>query len=472
MKKVLCLCLALVMVLGFASCGKKPAGNDEIPTLTWYMPGDKQADIASVMEKANEITVKEIGAKIDLQFIDQSAYGEKMKMMMASQTPMDIVFVGYALNTHSAVELGGLLDITDMLPEVTPKLYNELIPEYVWKAASDNGRNYSVPNIQILCQYSTLYFRKDLLEKYGYDKQDLITPEALEGYLQKIKDNEPDIIPMRAMFNWPELTIEGTTGVVFVTKEDHKVVDKMTYGDMLNMYKLRNKWYKKGFFRQDIDTNSDDAALYKAGKFAVMVAGWKPGAEGEFKEQLGVDYVKADMTTPYMHTNTVIATQNAISKTSKNPELALKFIELINGNVELYNLICYGVEGKHYNKTGESRVELIPDSGYTPNASWKFGNETKAYLLPAQEDGVKEATVKANEESIKSPLLGLIYDTKAVQTEIIQCENAASQYNILYATENVEEAFDLLVQKRKEAGVDRIIEVYQKQVDEYIKNNK
>ena len=52
-----------------------------------------------------------------------------------------------------------------------------------------------------------------------------------------------------------------------------------------------------------------------------------------------------------------------IGKNSKNPEKALKFIELINTNEELYNLICFGIEGKHYYLDENKQVEYIDNSG-------------------------------------------------------------------------------------------------------------
>ncbi len=472
MKKLLCLCLAAIMIFSFAGCGKKEASTDGPVTITWYLPGDKQADIASVMDKVNEISEKEIGVKVDVQFIDNSAYGERMKMMMASQTEMDIVFVGYCLRTDEVVKLGGLTDLTDMLPKVAPKLYKELIPDYVWQAAKVDGKIYAVPNIQILCQYSTLGFRKDLLDKYGYDKEELAKSlDKLAEYLQVIKDKEPDYIPMRQMWAYYEENMEGSNGPVYVTKDTGKVVFKALAGGE-EFYQRRHDWYERGFFRKDIDTNTDDAAMYKAGKFAVVNCGWAPGVSAELTQTLGTEYVVASPWTPYMHTNTVVATENGISRTSKHPEEALKFLQLVNENDEVYNLLCYGIEGKHYNLDSNDRVEKVENSGYDPNASWKFGNTTHAYLFKYQDADVREKIVEANENAIKSKNLGLVYNTDAIQTELTQVNNTINQYAIGYATKDISGAYKTLVSEIKKAGGDKVVAEYQRQVDEFRKNNK
>ena len=102
MKRLLALMLAVMMVLSFAACGwneNDTTKDGDVPTLVWYVHGDKQQDIASVMEEVNKITVPAIGAKLDLQFIDQPSYTEKMQMMMAAGTEFDICFTGY-VNTY------------------------------------------------------------------------------------------------------------------------------------------------------------------------------------------------------------------------------------------------------------------------------------------------------------------------------------------------------------------------------------
>lgn len=76
--------LAVLMVLSVCTaCGNANKGDGTI-TLTWYVPGDKQTDTALVMEELNKITMEKIGCKIDLQFIDNGSFQERMNMNMAS----------------------------------------------------------------------------------------------------------------------------------------------------------------------------------------------------------------------------------------------------------------------------------------------------------------------------------------------------------------------------------------------------
>ena len=134
MKKALALALALTLiVVCFAGCGKKAANDGDVPTLIWYVPGDSQPGIAEVMDAANAIVEKEIGAKIDMKFINQGDFDEKMRLKMAAGEYFDLCFTGY-INVYSkAAEMGGLEPLDELL-KTTPKLV-EATPQFYWDAA-------------------------------------------------------------------------------------------------------------------------------------------------------------------------------------------------------------------------------------------------------------------------------------------------------------------------------------------------
>ena len=107
MKKVLALVLALTLiVVCFAGCGKKEANSGDVPTLIWYVPGDNQPGLPEVMEAANKIVEKEIGAKIDMKFINQGDFDEKMRLKMAAGEDFDLCFTGYINVYAKAAEMG------------------------------------------------------------------------------------------------------------------------------------------------------------------------------------------------------------------------------------------------------------------------------------------------------------------------------------------------------------------------------
>ena len=146
----------------------------------------------------------------------------------------------------------------------------------------------------------------------------------------------------------------------------------------------------------------------------------------------------------------------------------MEFIQLINTNEELYNLISFGIEGKHYTKNDDGKISIIENSGYSPNAAWKFGNQFKAYITEGQEDDVWEETERVNNESLKSPLLGFVFDNSSVKSEISQISTVAGEYSVLdKGADDPAKYLDEYSKKMDAAGQRKVLEEMQKQVIEY-----
>ncbi len=488
MKKAIALLLTAILVLGVAGCGEKKQTSGEVPTLTWYVQGDAQHDIASVMAEVNKISEKKIGAKLDLQFIDEASYSEKMKMMMAAGTEFDICFTGYVNPYSTAAGRGGLLALDDYLKDM-PELWNS-IPEHTWGTTRIDGTIYAVPNLQIIGEQWNFYTFKDLADKYGLtEKIEHLEPidlEIMEDYLQKIKDNEPSYYPVRfsqglttfsTIDSKEKYDVNGYAdglvfGLIYAYFNENGELDKITSSTETEGYKWQIKkareWYEKGFIREDILSATDDVAEHAAGKYASWVEKYKPGIIQELEQKYNREVV-CFQVTPTIYRSTAPDAMTAISRTSKHPELALKMVELVNTDKDVYNLICFGIKDKHYTLDENGRVIYNDEGGYIPKACWKFGNQFNALLLPGQPDDVWEQTRKINENATPSPLIGFIFDTKPVVNDISAVRSVKSEYAAI--EKGVIKDYDAYLaeysKKLEEAGLDRIIDELNKQYKEW-----
>lgn len=471
-KKVTSVVLAMAAAAGIASCGGKKGGNGEV-TLTWLLPGEAQSDMASVMEKVNEITTEKIGAKVDIQFIDTGAYDEKMKMNMASGMDFDICFAGFVNNYVGAIEKGGLMDITELL-ETAPNL-KAAVSDYAWDASKYDGKIYGVPNEQIFATAYALVIDKGISDKYDFDFSNVKSIEDLEPYFEMIKQNEPNIYPYRAsagIMPWYEGVYEGLGGMTVIPKGSESADDICFLEDTPEFKRGAEKmheYYEKGYIRSDILSMGDDTSDYKNRKYAVTNTVWKPGVETEIKNEIGSEVLVIPYEKPYMSTSKVTATMACIGKNSKNPELAIKFIELMNTDKDLYNLVCFGIKDKHYKLDADSKVELIKDSGYTPNASWKFGNQFNALVLQGQESDVWEETKKTNDEALKSALLGFNFDKNPVRTQLSNLATVTSEYKQQYecGVQAPDKYMEEFRSRMMGAGQEEVLNELKKQISEF-----
>ena len=480
MKKLMAAMLAGTMLIGTAGCGKEKTektentDNGELVTLRLYMPGDQQSDLEAVMEEFNKIAEKEIGARVEMAFIDTGAYTEKMNMKLATKEDFDLCFTGYVNPYGTGVKNESYYPLTELIDKYAPDLW-EKIPDFWWDGARRDGEIYAVPNQQIAATVPSMELDKKWIEKYNLDVDSLKTWDDFEPFMQKIKENEPKYYPTKPWGNyWLQNYEQITTGVGLDLREDKltAIYQWDADGYQHGLDKL-HEWFEKGYFRSDIASIMDDSNDYLAGKYVVLGCGWKPGYESYLNTTLGGDHKVINIGKPYVTSSGVTATMYAINAYSKHPEQAIKFIDLINTNIEAYNLLCYGIEGKHYTRVDDNHIKLDKNSGYYTNAAWKFGNQFNAYLLEGQDDNVWEETKKLNDEAVKSKIIGFVFDSSKVQTELSQMATVIGEYaNYDNGSVNWRDTFDEYKTRMMNAGAENVLKEVQRQLDEYAKENK
>ncbi|MBQ3038703.1 MAG: ABC transporter substrate-binding protein [Clostridia bacterium] len=467
--KIAALALAAVMSIGLSSCSK--GNSDEIPTLKWYMFGETPQDLASVMEAANEILVPKIGAKLNMVYIDDAAYSERMKMNMASGDDYDLCFIGYNNPYVNAVTNGGLYPISEYL-EDCPAL-TESLPDFILECGKYQGETYAVANYQIAATVPAIYIYKDLADEYGLKADEVKELRDLEPFYDWLKEKHPEVYPFRTgggggIGDTETEDVSISNGVVW-DHETGKVEFAFDRDNTQAEALLMREWYEKGYIRQDISLVTDQTSDEKAGKYASWRAIWKPGAEAEYEAVRGRPVICIKLGTGKIQAKSLRDTMIGVGANTKHPELAVKFIEQMNTNKDLYNLIAFGIEGKHYDLNEEGKVVYRENSGYEPGNTWRFGNQFNALLLEGQEDGIWEETIAFNESSETDALFGFTFSNEKVKTEVSQISQVIQKHpSLKTGAEPVEAYWDSMIQEIKNAGVDKVIAEAQAQVDEFL----
>lgn len=208
----------------------------------------------------------------------------------------------------------------------------------------------------------------------------------------------------------------------------------------------------------------------KTGRLAACVNPIKPGIEAEFAVNYNNEMVIKPLSTPIATTTACTNTMNAIMSSCKHPEKAMQFLELLNTDAELNNLLNFGIEGVHYNKISDNQIELIADSGYCPNRAWTFGTAFLSYYLPGQETTIWDETKAMNEEAICAPTLGFNFDPSNVESEIAQCASVYEEYapSLITGSVDPDEVLPQFLEKLELAGAAKIIAEEQAQINDWI----
>lgn len=469
----LLLTAAMVPVMGLTGCGEKTAGGKY--NIEWYVvTGNVPTDAAKTEVEAEVnkyLEEKALPATLTINYLDWGSYEQKVNVMIAGGDKFDICYTAgdsYRLNASK----NAYLPLNDLMAEYAPKT-KELLGEDFLKGSQIGGVNYGVPANKDKGHYPGMMYRTDIAEKYGLTNQlqSAKTFDDILPILDVIKEKEPDMAPLceGGVFSVSSLipfeTIAFPAGVM-LDGDTTKVVNYVETPEYREASLRTSQNLKEGYIKKGEKQSAEN--------YFMEFIGLKPGKDKETSATRMNDYTQIDtLGTPYMTTSDAIGSIMAISRTSKNPELVMQFLELFNTDKYLHNLIVYGIEGKNYTKIDENTIEPIKDSGYgNAGMQWEFGNTFLDYQT-AGEDPEKVANMEEfNANLTPSPLLGFAFDPETVKIEVGACQNVKAEFEVVLSmgVDNPEEVLENYIAKLKAAGSDKIVAEVQKQYDEWMAN--
>lgn len=466
-----------------ANAGEETGGeeNEETVTVTWCMFGDKQQDQDKVMEDLNKKIREKINVELNLEMIPQGEFNDKMKLKSTAGEDYDLVFTANWINSFNENMSRDAFMPLDELFEQYGQDIKENIPEWLLDVGKVEGKLYAVPNQQIIARQMGVAIQKEYADKYGFDKTSLADISELEPFLDEIVKNEPTLFPIDKRV---DATVEkvyeavvavgatsGNNGDCVMIKKDDQEANLIPITEAVGeQFKKDNEWYQKGYIRKDIATVVDNTADVKANRYVCTMSSYKPGWDAEFSARQGVPYITVPIEGAYIKAISGIETMTAINVNSKHPEAAMKLLNLVYTDKEIFNELLFGLEGEHYTKTGDNSAEPIGEGGsYKYNLSsyaWKFGNQFNAWYLPGQEEGVWEATDQLNKEAVVSPLRGFTFDPSNVQSELAQLGAVVKEYaNGQFTAKDIDAYIAERNAKMEQAGLHAVMEEVQRQID-------
>lgn len=442
-------------------------------------------DVPVVQEAVGKLLMEKIGATLQLNPIDWSAFSDKMQLKNAAGEAYDMAFTStWANNYYDNVKNGVLLDLTDLLQASAATLWKDVNPG-AWDSARIKGQVYAAINQQTWTANFGPRGPKQYADKYGLDWSKVEKLEDMEPFWDAVKAGEP--ADVRAIgcddegsgaiwgVYYKAGAIGGTSfGVIDLDDANAKALAPWDFQPWVDTMQLVRKWNEAGYFGAEPWPSADFAAKERAGKYASHFHNNKPGIEAEMKSITGLDFTAKILAKNYLE-NGPAATMTGVNKQSSNPDACVKYFEAVNTDKTVYNTLCYGIEGTHWVWVDkEKEVIGMPDgvtaesSPYNPNSDWMFGNQFNAYYTDASKVGAWDATRKLNEEATPSPIVGFVFDQTPVKTELAQIQAITKEYQTMgIGFIDLDATLPEFIQRTKDAGGDKVIEEINKQLDEW-----
>lgn len=344
--------------------------------LIWYQIGAEQPDGDLVEEQVNAYTKEKIGVTVDIRSINFNDYNSRMRSIINTGAQWDLAFSSSWANDYLEIaQKGALLSLNDLLPVYGKGLLEEIDHRF-WKAATINGEIYGVPSQKEIGSMPMWVFTKEYVDKYDIPYQDIHTLEDLEPWLALIAEKEPDVVPLYLTSDFSAPTyMDKIIDPVGIEYGDETLTVKNVFETERMQETLRtlHRYFQAGYINPDAAVARDDKTV----KRFVTKGDGQPYAETVWSNSLGYEVVASQIMETRITNASARGALTVISRDCENPQKAVEFLNLVNTDLYLRNLLNYGIEGVHYRKIPADPQELEKCGGkrYIYDSAGRYSRE-------------------------------------------------------------------------------------------------
>lgn len=474
--------------------------------LNGYLLGAAPEGMEEVVAQLNEKLKKDINATVNINYISWGDFASKYPLILAAGEDVDFIFTANWSFYSQEAGKGAFREITKEDMEKYMPLHTANVNPAAFDQAKVDGKVYMITTSTPDKKIPLAVIRGDLRKKYNVPE--ITKFSEIEPYLEAIKSNESDMFPIYCdgsyditqAFNaliseksdnrQDVLSSTGSGSEVKWNLESETVkleisLENAQYLELSKQVATTMKaWSAKGYLNQDAFANtvrSKDS--FVQGKSAVgfgnsidmqsvIAASAANGWEIELIPLLDQQgHYAAD---PFINNGV------AIAASSENPERAMMALDLIMEDPEYNTLVYFGIEGKNY-IIKDGKMDM-PDgvtaetNTYAPDAAG-FWFTNKDQFLPlaswTPEYAQLREDLKTKDILVNHPMTAFAPNTNNVQTEVATLNQVIVQYSqpiYMGMVDNVDEAYDTLIKKLKDAGIEKVRDELQTQVDAYMAN--
>jgi putative aldouronate transport system substrate-binding protein len=473
-------------------------------TLKWYLHGSNVTNDSEVLAKANEYLKEKLNVTLEPIWGTWGDFNDNAVLAINGGDDVDIYFTcSWSADEYNAfAKKGAWVRLDDpnnnLIEKYAPDLWKQL-PTVLTDGAKINGSDgygvYAVPGYKDIATQNCWDINVPLLEKYGYTVDDIKKADyySFGDILKKVKDGEgADFYPLlvegavlERMVN-NSIIVTGDSGTnnllsYYMNPTDpsaegaygNKILSKFETPEYKKFVEKTREYYLAGYIDPAMgnanQANDTRSAKQLTGGYLIGTQSYALGYEIQATTERGFKVDMVPCTPAYVDTTSSQGAMMAISTSSKNPERAMMFLNLLNTDPYLFTLLEYGVEGVHYNLKDGKVVFTDKRAEYTPWTNG-MGNVTQLPPLDGQDITFWD-DFKSYYGSAKSiPALGWAYDPTNKQTEMAALANVAAEYALALNTGTVDptQALPEFIKKLKDNGIDGLVEDANTQLTDYL----
>ena len=419
----------------------------------------------------------------------QMKTSDQMALDLDTGEYYDMIFTcDWFNNFDGHARLGYYYDLTDLVQTAAPDLYAAVDPW--WGIGTLNGRVYGVPMLKDLG--AEVFFR--INSDYYEGEKGLELPEEmdfadLEPLLKMYKEDHPTEYPLYlgsggplGMFQTHERIIGNYLVIPYNragTEDGTRIVPVWEDEEYMEKLRCLHRWYELGYINPDAATTTDMPYSLRnpirTGTAWTGYRGWSNPDITGFNVKL-VRFIGPNMSRSTQQ-GSLIAVNAAASE--EHAIASLKYMELLYTDREFRDLLAYGIEGRHFNyyegtviRTELGGEEYLMDNFITGPAVSASVVSAGENVLADPDQWAKVYEGYKNAET--SDTQGFSFDSSVMESErsVLSSiwNNRLSE--LVTGTIDPDEAIAEIRKDMENAGLEKVREEAQRQLDEYLETMK
>ncbi len=497
-------------------------------TLEFFMPSPTASvnDLDLVLEEFYKQTKDTLNTKINFNFTTFEDIGNKVSLKLAAGEQIDSAFSAQWTNPNimQMVSKGQLVNLDkyfsdDNYPGLKKAFTQEYVKNNSFMDSNNESHIYGIPFTHAFTSPETIYYRKDLAEKYGINE--INTVEQLTAFFDAIVKNEKGMTPFTWNGNQDPLSDMLTSMVMPITKKHNYdfsvnavikedgtayvskkanswsdpeymkyMPEPLNAMDPLIGYKMARDWYTKGYLEKDILSQKDPDGQFMAGKAAavkrtldVYTSIEQQLTKGLAGSKLGAFLIdpalRGDGTAKSIGSDFKAWNFACIPVTSKNVDRTMQFFNWIFSDMKNHDLFELGIQDKHWNTEGDTKYKVADglDAAHVYNfpgfvLTW---NPTMVRYDANTPDFVVKVMNNLGDTNFyyRKLSVGFSFVSDSVKAEEAKISDVSSLRRAVGngVIENIEKYLADVEQKYEKAGNVKINEEKERQFNEFLKTH-
>lgn len=370
---------------------------------------------------------------------------------------------------------GSFLELGSYLSDNGQALFNAIDSRF-WDGVTVNGGIYGVPTNKELATPIQFLFSQSLIDKYGFDVSACTTLESLEPMLEVIAANEPDCIPL--FFDSSQIDILSIYGYTYlagdslplVMRSDDPTCQILSLYDTPeaeHLFSTLHRYYQAGYINADASLRTSFSRYSDEQVFCRLASGG-PDSSTSFSVDFGYPILAIQASLPVVTSASAQGGIMVVNAQTEHPAEALAFLNAVNTDPDVRNLLNYGIEGVHYQLTTDDQVSIISQN--YRGVPYTQGNWFILKTAVGERLDKWDVYRAFNESAVTSPLLGFTLDDTTCQTAYHAVSRVYKKYRIPLLTGTVDPEIYLpqLRYELQKAGIALLSEKLQTQINAFL----